>query len=110
MIHGILIKDGTIQEVDIRDELETFYSELDCNTIDIVNRKIGGKYFDIVCDEEGLYHDGYISMMCEDTHTPMLVGRLFICNHDGPNLASLTAEDCARIGANWKHHVIWGDY
>lgn len=109
-IHGILIKNGQLSEAFLEDKLEVYYRELECDLIDIVNRKIGGKYFDIVCDEEGLYHDGFISMMTEDSQQPLLVGNLFICNHDGPNLASLEESDIKLIRQHWKHHIIWGDY
>lgn len=109
MVHGILIKDGTLQEVDLEDELETYYKELDCDLIDIVRRNIGGRSFDIVCDEEGLYHNGYISMIDAKTQAPMLVGRLFICQHKCAGLSSLTADDVRHIKEYWKYHVLWGN-
>ena len=110
MLHGILIKDGMLAEIDLKDDLEVFYKELNCDTIDIVRRKIGNRIYDIVCDEEGLFHDGYISMMDVKSQSPMLVGRLFICRHDGPELASLTEDDVRHVKAYWKHHVIWGQF
>lgn len=109
MIHGILIKNGTFQVKDIEDTLESYYKELKCDTIDIVTRRFGNKYFDIVCDDEGLYHDGYISMMDEELRSPTLVGNLFICNHDCNGvLTSLTEEDCTHIKRFWKFHTLWG--
>jgi hypothetical protein len=107
-IRGILIKDGVLHETELEDSLDTYRTELDCDCIDIVSRRIGNKYFDIVCDDEGLYRDGYISMMDSKTNTPMLVGRLFICNHNGSDLSSLTQSDIDCIKRKWKYHVLWG--
>ena len=36
----------------IEDTLETYYKLIDCDTIDIVTRRIGGKAFHIICDDE----------------------------------------------------------
>jgi len=111
MIHGILIKDGTIKEVDLEDKLETYYDTLGCSMIDIVQRKISGVTYDIVFDEEGLYNeDSPISMLNEETYKPMLVGSLFICNSDNGKLKSLSDDDIYRIKAEWKFRALWGRY
>ena len=36
----------------IEDTLETYYKLIDCDTIDIVTRRIGGKAFHVICDDE----------------------------------------------------------
>lgn len=109
MIRGILIKDGQMQEKEIWNNLDSYYQELGCDTIDVVARNIGGRCYNIVCDDEGLYHDGYISMMDAERNAPMLVGNLFICNNDDRGrLTSLTDEDCTHIKRFWKFHTLWG--
>lgn len=61
--------------------------------IDIVQRKIGDKVFDIVCDDEGLLLDNpIVSAIAKDCRV-MLVGNLFICNHYKEHLTSLSNED-----------------
>ncbi|MBQ8725740.1 MAG: hypothetical protein IJY84_01390 [Clostridia bacterium] len=36
----------------IEDRLETYYKLIGCDTIDIVTRRIGGKAFHVICDDE----------------------------------------------------------
>ena len=111
MIHGILVKDGTIKEIDLEDKLEAYYETLGCELIDIVSRKIGGVMYDIVCDDEGLYNeDSPVSMLNEEMQTPMLVGSLFICRSDKSELKSLSDDDVHRIKSKWKFGVLWGNY
>ena len=59
-------------------ELEEYYRFLDCDTIDIVRRKIGSRYYDIVCDDEGLLKSGYKVSAVDRNMNGMLVGNLFI--------------------------------
>lgn len=69
------------EEVGIEDALHTYYDLLDCTCIDIVERKVGDKWFDIVVDDEGLLV-GKPVMAVEEDGTPMLVGNLLFCHHD----------------------------
>ena len=34
--------------------LKDYYRLIDCSTIDIVKRRSAGKYYEIICDDEGL--------------------------------------------------------
>lgn len=77
----------------IEDELNAYYKLLDCSTIDIVSRKIGGKVFEIVCDDEGLLKQSPIVSAVDSDGHPALVGSLFICNSEGEHLSSLTPND-----------------
>lgn len=44
----------TTYEIEIENTLNAFYKALKCNLIDIVERKIGGVWYDIIVDDEGL--------------------------------------------------------
>lgn len=85
MLKAVLI-DVYNEKVEIKDiepELEEYYRLLDCTLVDIVTRKIGGKLFYIVCDEEGLYSHGddpRISALNSD-YEPMLVGNLLVLGY-----------------------------
>ena len=98
--------------VEIPNSLDGYYKLLDCQTIDIVKRKIGGKYYDIVCDDEGLFADNALVSAVDGDNQPMLVGKLLICNDDGKgNEAGLTQEDILNIEANICRRVfLKGDY
>lgn len=101
-ISGILIDvseyPGSIKEYSLEEtSLEDFYKALNCSTIDIVTRKINGKVYDIVCDDEGLLRENPIVTAINGKGGTMLVGNLFICNHEGSHLTSLSKEDVTNI-------------
>jgi hypothetical protein len=50
--------------------------------IDISYRKIGGRYFDIILDDEGLFKPGGKVTAITTEGEPVHVGNLVICNHD----------------------------
>ena len=96
---GILVNPEKGAEVlEFEDQLEWYYNHLDCNTIDIATRQVQGKYFDFVCDDEGLWAELPVPSACNSAGKSMLVGKIFICNHDGfGNQSSLTDEECSMI-------------
>lgn len=82
-------------------ELEEYQELIGCRCIDIVNRGIAGKRYDIICDDEGLFScDPRISAI-DDTGQPMLAGNLIIAGEtwDG-NLTDLSEEDIRHIRNN----------
>lgn len=97
----INVKDGFSEVVDVKDCLEVFYEKIDCTTIDIVNRKIGGVYYAIVCDDEGLYAERVTVSAATKAGDPVLVGNLLIFKNgkDG-ELAGLSGEDVERVRKN----------
>ena len=75
-------RDRTAKEVDINPELDELYKVLDCDTIDIVVRKVDGVEFDIVCDDEGLFKQPAVPSACTTQGNPTLVGNLLFCHHN----------------------------
>lgn len=90
---------NTITVEDIEDTLDNWYEKLYCNTIDIVVRNIGGKDFDIICDDEGLLKPNSVSMIGKNMK-PMLVGSIGICNSEEGELKPLSDEDVSLILEN----------
>lgn len=88
-------------------ELDAYYHILNCSTIDIVSRRIGPrgrKYYDIICDDEGLLVSPTKISAVDSIGRPMLVGNLFICSHDAAgNEISLTDIECRRILREIQH-------
>lgn len=76
------VKNDSVAPVMIESEnaLEQYYKLLDCEIIDIAERKIGDKYYDIICDDEGLLKGDAIPSAINKDKEPMLVGNLLICN------------------------------
>lgn len=103
---------GRAEVVEIPKDLKGYYKLLDCDTIDITRRKIGGKYYDIICDDEGLFKETVMVSAVDGNNEAMLVGKLLICNHDEKgNEASLTQDDILNIEANvCKRVFVKGDY
>lgn len=63
--------------------LDAYYKVLNCNTFDIVRRKIGNNYYDIYCDDEGLFKETRkpsAITFSGDEIVEVLVGNLFICS------------------------------
>lgn len=76
------------------DNYKSLYGILNCNTFTIATRKIGDKYFDIYCDDEGLLKDDYKFAASTEGGKEILAGNLFIVNHDDDgNIKSLTRDD-----------------
>lgn len=90
--------------VDVEDSLGVFYDMLDCTTIDIVSRKIGGKRFDIICDDEGTFVDDAHISAINDLGSMMLVGALLVCRNDGEGaLVGLDDDDIKHIERFVRH-------
>ena len=89
------------QVVETEGGLDEWYRLLRCDLIDIVSRQIGGRYFDIICDDEGLLRGGAKVTALTPQQEPLLVGNLVICNYDREGgEASLTDEDIELILQN----------
>ena len=108
-IKGVLIKvkpDGhtTVSTMFMDDTLDMYYKELNCTTIDIVSRRIGDKYYDIVCDDEALLKDNPICSAYDGSYKPALYGNIFICNPPTETsngyCTSLTEQDLTNVWNN----------
>lgn len=83
----------------IEDQLIVFYELIGCRAVDIVTRSIGGKYYDIVCDDEGLFAESPVVSAVDDDGSVMFVGNLIICGmaNDEGELTSLDDDDFYHI-------------
>ena len=66
----------------LAERLSELYKALDCSCIDMVERKIGRKYFTIVCDDEGLLREDVKISAINNLGGVMLVGNLAFVNVD----------------------------
>ena len=92
----------TVEDVEVKDDLDAFYEKLNCSMVEITSLMIGGVWYDIMCDEEGLLkNQPIVSAVQLETLDPMLVGNLMFFNYDGRgNLVSLDDTDIERIKDN----------
>lgn len=79
------VNENKVKVVDV-DGLGDYYKYIGCRCIDIVNRKIGDKRFEIICDDEGLFVENPKTSAITQSGRPLLVGNLLI--------ASGTVIDC----------------
>lgn len=86
-------------ELDERPELDFFYEKLNCDVIDIVERRIKGEYFQIVCDDEGALKTFPIISAVDGNMEPALCGNLMFFNSvdDNGELVGLKDEDIELI-------------
>lgn len=84
-IRGFFIdpENNTAEERTIPKSLDSYYSLLRCDTIDIVSRVVGGECYDIICDDEGLLKDPHYISAVDHYGKPALVGALFVVKYDG---------------------------
>ncbi len=73
-----VIKDGSFDANDFK----SLYPLLNCRVFTIATRKIGGKYFDIYLDDEGLLKDGNIVSAISIDNSEVLVGNILVVKHD----------------------------
>lgn len=100
-MRGLLIKGLSVTDVHAN-ELDDYYRLLEVDTIDIVTRKINGKYFDIVCDDEALFKTYPVPTVFDTDKQPMIFGNIIIAGlaDDAGNMTDLTDEDINRICEN----------
>lgn len=86
------------QIIETEGGLKEWYRLLRCDSIDIASRKIGGRYYDLIIDDEGLQKSRVKITALDKEQQPVLVGNLIICNYDGDGgETSLTDEDIENI-------------
>lgn len=86
--------------VEIEDDFSSFYAILGCDTIDIVTKKIGGKYYNIIRDELGEFTSDVIFTLVDPNNSQdMISGTIIITGmaDDSGNLTSLSKEDAKHI-------------
>lgn len=93
--------EAKVVEIKDKDHLGQFYRLIGCRCIDIAVRKVGGKPYNIVLDDEGLLvADPVFSAIDEAMHA-MLAGNLILLGiGEGYDLTDLTDEDVDGIREN----------
>lgn len=91
-------------KTDGENNLTAWYKAIDCDCIDIVSRKVGGKYLGIVCDDEGLLKGSPVvtAINKQNKSEVMLVGSLVFYGGVDANgdLIDITKDDVKRIKSN----------
>lgn len=97
-MRALLIKGLNVTEVEANG-LEDYYRLMEVDIIDIVTREINGKFYDIICDDEGLLKEKPIPTMFDSEKQPMIFGNIIIAGlaDDEGNMTDLTDEDIVRI-------------
>ena len=75
--------------------LEDYYKYIGCSVIDIVRRKIGDLWVEIVCDDEGTFAEHPKVSAIDIVGKPCLFGNLLVASGDviDGNLTELTEEE-----------------
>ena len=93
------VEKENVKVIEIERNLDTYYKLIGCQCIDIATRTIGGKLYDIICDDEGLFCENPKISAIDKHFQPMLVGNLIITGvaNNAGNLTSLTDDDVEHI-------------
>lgn len=98
------IKDKSAKEIDFEPSLKKYYELLNCDTIDIVTRSVGGQTFDVICDDEGLMVDKPVISAVDSKMEAMLVGSLLFAHHNAEGeTTGLTHEECQHLLGHVRH-------
>lgn len=86
------VKENQFEVIEIeKPDLQFFDKKIGCDLIDIAVRKIDGKEFNIVLDEEGLLKEDPIVSAIDGNGNPMFVGNLMFFGGE-------TTEDGGLVG------------
>lgn len=91
------VEENKVEIIDIEDTLEAMYEAIGCDIIEGYTRKIGGRWFDVVCDGDGCFRENPKISAISDMGEPMFVGNLLFFNRDGENWTALKDEDVEYI-------------
>ncbi|MBQ6980024.1 MAG: DUF3846 domain-containing protein [Clostridia bacterium] len=93
----------------IEDNIDTFYKLINCNSVEMPQRQINGKYFTIICDEEGTLKSNPIVSACSHKGDAMLVGNLIITGLPDikGNLTGLSDSDILLIMEKFKKTLLY---
>ena len=75
------------------DVINETHKALQCTVIDIQERKIGKKVFDIICDDEGLFKQPAKISAIDNLGSPMFVGNLLVVKNKDGETTTLSDED-----------------
>ena len=93
------VSTGTAAIKDVEHSLAAWYRLLDCDLVEMVDRRIGRKRFTVICDEEGTFKEDCWISAIDNLGRGMFVGSLLIVN--GPdeegNTQGLTQEEAEYI-------------
>lgn len=81
--------------------LESYCHLLSCRNVTFIELEISGKYYDVICDDEGLFVESPKISAVNELGEAMLVGNLLILGlavkRFSTHSTDLTAEDILRI-------------
>lgn len=106
MLEGVLIDtlNNTITQHSLprAHTLGDIYTMLNCDLIDVISRKFGNNYYDIYCDDEGLFKEtrtiAIVTIGENEQVVEQIVNNCFIVKHDGNgNMETLTDEEIKEI-------------
>ena len=109
-VTGMLIDvtNNSVKIVAVPDELTEYYRILNCEYIDIYRRKIGDRWYSVICDDEGALKEGAIVSAMDVQGRIAFFGNLFILSgrNDDAELHSLTDSEIANLYPNVATKVL----
>lgn len=104
----LLTKEGAFL-VHYTDNLDTLYTMLDCDVMDIVTRNVKGKPFNLLVDDEGALKDANHIQGVSSDAKEVLLGNILIAGlaDDDGNLTDVSAADLGRIAPSiWDGRIL----
>ena len=87
--------------IEFNDDLDEIKRLINCDAIDVVHRKIAGKNYVVICDDEGLLKSNPIPSVVYYDKTgalrPNVFGNVIICADQGEDIKSLNKNEISDI-------------
>ena len=105
-VRGVLIKQeagkNEIKEyIHIDKSFRDLYPLLNCRVFEVVTRKIGKSYYDIWCDDMGLFDESkkptVVTLDEEGNVVEQIVGNCFICKNEEGEMSGLNEKEVAEV-------------
>ena len=86
-----------VRFIDSDNTLEEMYRLIGCDLIDIAQVKVGGKFFDVYCDDEFLLKDNPVPTLFIDNETVLCGNLIFTTRNDEGKAAKITNDDVKKL-------------
>lgn len=90
--------DNFVKEHTIENDIHEYHRLLDCDCFDVTSVKVNGVYYDVFCDDEGLFKSHPKPSIADIKGNVRVVGKCFFAGHDEDgNTVSLERGDIKSI-------------
>jgi len=98
-VTGVLVDpDSFVSQCEVENTLASYHELLDCECFDITSVRVNGEWYDVFCDDEGLFKSHPKPTIADPKGKVKIVGKCFFAGHDEEGRTiSLTRKEVKNI-------------